>query len=87
MIDIRELLRWLGTLDPNGSVAVDDGGLALVELDSAREQTGAMLEVGGISDDDDEYPDEPVDCDACGRPIDDPFASPGGLCGDCEPDD
>lgn len=48
MIDIKELKRWLATLNPEGFVAVDDGGLTLVELNEHLNETGAYLEVGGI---------------------------------------
>ncbi len=52
MIDRKELIRWLNTL--TGDVAVDDGGLTLVELDEFNKPTGAYHEVGGIPLDEDE---------------------------------
>jgi hypothetical protein len=48
MMDVQEVIRWLGTLNQAGNVAVDDGGLALFELDREGNPTGAYLEVGGI---------------------------------------
>ena len=36
------------TLDPDGEVAIDDGGLAIIEIDKDGEPTGAYLEAGGI---------------------------------------
>jgi hypothetical protein len=51
MIAVSELKDWAATLsalDRHGEhfVAVDDGGLTLVEIQN-NEQTGAYLEVGG----------------------------------------
>lgn len=60
MIDVSELKRWARTLTPGNDVAVDDGGLTLVELDDGVE-TGAYLEVGGIplpGDNEDEEDDD-----------------------------
>jgi hypothetical protein len=48
MLNKAELQRWLGTLTET-SVAIDEGGLQLVEIDDATEQpTGAYLEIGGV---------------------------------------
>ncbi len=51
MIGRKELLDWVKAVDPNSSIAVDDGGLALVEIDTDGKQTGNYIEVGGIPDD------------------------------------
>lgn len=48
MISSRELLEWAKTLDPFGCVAIDDGGLSLVELDQEGDVSDAYIEVGGI---------------------------------------
>lgn len=48
MIDAKELIRWASTLSPGAVVAIDDGGLTLVEVDVDNNETGAYLEVGGI---------------------------------------
>jgi hypothetical protein len=48
MIDIPELKRWIETLDPQGDVAVDEGGLTLLEIGKDGKPTGACLEVGGV---------------------------------------
>jgi hypothetical protein len=48
MTALHDLTAWLATLAPDSSVAVDEGGLALVEIDSRGELTGAYLEVGGV---------------------------------------
>ena len=48
MIAVPELTRWLGTLYKSSSVAVDDGGLTLVEIDKNGKQTDAYWEVGGV---------------------------------------
>lgn len=45
--DIKEVKRWLETLDPENEIAVDDGGLCLVEL-NGEEETGAYYEIGGV---------------------------------------
>lgn len=45
MISVRELQRWLDTLEPNDSVSIDDGGLALVSNGDPE----AYLEIGGES--------------------------------------
>jgi hypothetical protein len=50
MISTSELKRWVDTLIKNGCVAVDDGGLTLVEIIPDGE-TGAYLEIGGIPED------------------------------------
>lgn len=52
MIDIDTVQRWLDTLQKGSSVAIDDGGLTLVEIDKSGKKTEAYLEVGG-------EPDEP----------------------------
>lgn len=53
MIATKELIRWAQTLDPDSGVAIDDGGLTLVELDADNAESGAYLEVGGIPLDED----------------------------------
>jgi len=45
---VEDLKVWLRTLSPEAAVAVDDGGLTLVELDSSGQPTGAYYELGGI---------------------------------------
>jgi hypothetical protein len=42
-IDVNELIRWARTLPDDADVAIDDGGLSLVEVDG-----DAYLEVGGL---------------------------------------
>lgn len=48
MTSIKDLKAWIETLDPGNSVAVDDGGLAVVELTPTGIETGAYLEIGGV---------------------------------------
>ncbi len=48
MTQASELKAWLATIHDDHGVAVDDGGLTLVELDPNHQPTGAYLEVGGI---------------------------------------
>lgn len=50
----RDVKRWLDTLQPGSSVAINDGGILLVEVDENNEQTGAWLEVGGTPDPDED---------------------------------
>ncbi len=54
MVAIKDVTRWLKALDPGNFVAIDDGGLTLVELDPNGAETGAYLEVGGTPTDDSE---------------------------------
>lgn len=47
----REVVKWLQAVikdNPKAVVAVDDGGLTLVELDDKGEETGTYLELGGV---------------------------------------
>ena len=54
MIAKNELKAWLNTLPDDSSVAIDDGGLTLVEIDSSTEETGNYIEIGGTPVEDDE---------------------------------
>lgn len=59
MISVSELLDWVATLPLNHNVAIDEGGLTLVEVDLELKTTEAYLEVGG------EPENEMPWCDAC----------------------
>ena len=48
MMKATELKRWLATISDDSFIAIDDGGLALVELDEKGMEADAYLEVGGI---------------------------------------
>ncbi len=48
MIAVTTLADWLKSLPNSSSVAVDDGGLTLVEIDKNGKQTDAYWEVGGV---------------------------------------
>lgn len=50
MTSVKELKAWLETLAEDSTVAIDEGGLTLVELGSNDLPTGAYLEVGGMED-------------------------------------
>lgn len=56
MINRDTLVKWLESLPAspgNGAwVAIDEGGLTLVELDENDKPTGNYLEVGGIPTED-----------------------------------
>ena len=47
MMSKSEIIEWLNALDGEPGVAVNDGGLTLVEIVDGQE-TGNYLEVGGI---------------------------------------
>ena len=47
------MIQWLETLDPTSGVAIDDGGLTLVELDGNNQETEEYFEIGGIPEDGD----------------------------------
>jgi hypothetical protein len=51
MMSATEVLRWLNTLPNNSDVAIDEGGICLVEIDWEGNQTEAYLEIGGTPDD------------------------------------
>ena len=55
--NVKEIQRWLSTLHPTDRVAVDDGGLTLVALDSGGLETGAYYEIGGVPEE-----EHPVGC-------------------------
>ncbi len=48
MTNPKEIIRWIKALPSSSSVAVDDGGLTLVEVDKNGKQTDAYLEIGGV---------------------------------------
>jgi hypothetical protein len=47
MTAVTDLIDWLKTLEKGSSVAIDEGGLTLVEINSEGKKTEAYLEVGG----------------------------------------
>lgn len=51
MMTVKEVRRWLTTLRDDSDIAIDEGGLTLVEISAGTQETGAYLEVGGIPDD------------------------------------
>ena len=54
MIEKSELQAWLDTLSEDADVAIDDGGLTIVEIGDDGEPTEAYLEIGGIPLEDEE---------------------------------
>jgi hypothetical protein len=54
MTDPNELIRWLKTLRPDHQVAIDDGGLTLVEIAPDGRPTDAYWEIGGLPGEDEE---------------------------------
>lgn len=47
MITAGELREWLSKFSRDDLIAIDDGGLTLVEVTPDGEETGVYLEVGG----------------------------------------
>jgi hypothetical protein len=84
MVKASELKRWLDTLGPDAFVAVDEGGLELVEVGS---RAGAYLEVGGVpeEEEDEEYVFQPAEAEVGGkryelfRPVQSPDGNPPGC--------
>jgi hypothetical protein len=50
MMKATELKRWIATISDDSFIAIDEGGLALVELDENGFEAGVYLEVGGVSE-------------------------------------
>lgn len=50
MMTKTEVKDWLDSLPDDSDIAIDDGGLALVEVRDGKE-TGAYCEVGGTPED------------------------------------
>lgn len=48
MMAIDELRAWLNNLGPDCGVAIDEGGICLVEVDANGNETGYYIEVGGV---------------------------------------
>ena len=48
MIPIQEFKEWLNSLNPENSIAIDYGGLAVVEIGDNRKETGSYFEIGGV---------------------------------------
>lgn len=57
MMTVTEVKLWLDTLYPDSSVAIDDGGLTLVEIEANGEQTESYLEIGGTPTEDEDGAD------------------------------
>ena len=51
-MSLQEVKEWINTLDNHNYVAIDDGGLAIIELTPDGEETGAYCEIGGTPDND-----------------------------------
>lgn len=63
MISTRELKDWCSAFGAESFVAIDDGGLRIVELDAEGKETGNYIELGGVPE------PEVVDmfCQQCGH--------------------
>ena len=42
----KDVLNWIETLSDDSSIAIDEGGLSLVEVNAKGEETEAYLEIG-----------------------------------------
>lgn len=47
MMRASEVKKWLAGIPDGHNIAVDDGGLTIVEVGTNNEETGAYLEIGG----------------------------------------
>lgn len=54
MMSKQEVLDWINTLDDDSGIAIDQGGLSLVEIDGDGNETDAYLEVGMTPKEEDE---------------------------------
>ncbi len=54
MMSKQEVLDWINTLDDDSGIAIDEGGLSLVEIDGDGNETDAYLEVGMTPEEEDE---------------------------------
>ncbi len=50
MMSKAEVVEWIGTLSDTSSVAIDEGGLTLVEIDVEGVPTRSCIEIGGVPD-------------------------------------
>ena len=48
MMNTKQFKSWAASLDDDQSVAVDEGGLCIVELIKDNKETGRYCEIGGI---------------------------------------
>lgn len=46
MMSKKDVLDWIQTLNDDSSIAIDEGGLSLVEVNAEGEETEAYLEIG-----------------------------------------
>jgi hypothetical protein len=51
VMNVSEVRDWIATLYDDSSIAIDDGGLVLVEIARDGTLTGAYIEVGGTPSD------------------------------------
>ena len=61
MMTVREVTEWLNGISDDNYVAVDDGGLKLVEVESRDAISGEYhnyIEVGGDPDLDNDYSED-----------------------------
>jgi hypothetical protein len=72
MMTVPAVQDWLATLATTGYVAVDLGGLNLVEVDENGKETGAYLELGGVR----------LQCTECGHDFTEADIQ-GGRCLGC----
>ena len=55
MMTVKEVTEWLDNISDDNHIAVDEGGLTLVEVESfAKGEYYNYIEVGGTPEDDDD---------------------------------
>lgn len=69
METISTVQAWIATLNPENSLAVDDGGLTLAEVTSEGKATGAYYELGGIPAPIEDTTARHTTCKHCGQDI------------------
>ena len=53
MMTKQEVLEWIETIADDSYIAIDEGGLSLVEVNADHKQTESYLEVGMTPDEED----------------------------------
>jgi len=54
MMDKQRVLDWISTIPDGSSIAIDEGGLSIVEIDADGKETDSFLEIGMTPDEEDQ---------------------------------
>ena len=79
VMSVKDVREWLSTLPDDANVAIDHGGLALVEVDGE-----AYIEVGGIPQDDVKLPVLKCKRPGCGHTWIPRRSAPPKVCPRCK---